>query len=141
MDLSTKNNKEIVTALPHKEPFLMVDELCHTNEKRTVVALKVREGNLFVDKGFFQEPGLIEHMAQAAALESTLVALREGRDTPFGYLARISNMKIAELPPANSIIETTITNLLVLKTASKVHAVTKSRGMIIANADLLFHIQ
>jgi 3-hydroxymyristoyl/3-hydroxydecanoyl-(acyl carrier protein) dehydratase len=54
--------------LPHREPMLMVDSLLYFDGKKGIAELTVLETNIFVETKIFTETGLIEHMAQTAAL-------------------------------------------------------------------------
>ena len=72
-----KNNKlnspisdpEIIEKLlPHRKPMIMVDRLHFFSEKKAISKLTIVKENIFVTNGYFSETGLLEHMAQTAAL-------------------------------------------------------------------------
>jgi len=54
--------------LPHREPMMMVDSLLEFSASKATVGFTIVKENLFVANNEFSETGLIEHMAQAAAL-------------------------------------------------------------------------
>lgn len=60
--------QEVIDLIPQKAPFVMVDTLYSSNETTTCTGLLISESNILCKNGYFQEPGLIEHMAQSAAL-------------------------------------------------------------------------
>ena len=140
IDLKTDNNIEIVNALPHKSPFVMVDELCFMNKIKASAKLFINENNIFVKNGFFQEPGIIEHIAQSAALRPTILALKAGKKVPLGYFSAINNLNIYKLPPVNSVIETTVTTIVEIKTATKVSTISKCQGELVCKSEMLFHL-
>ncbi|QHI36905.1 3-hydroxyacyl-[acyl-carrier-protein] dehydratase FabZ [Kordia antarctica] len=140
MNLDRTNNKEIIQALPHKVPFIMVDELLYMDANKTIAKLFITEDNVFSKNGFFQEPGIMEHVAQSTALRPTLEAAEVQQDAPLGYFAAIKNFKLYELPPVNSVIETTSENVVVVKTAIKVNTRSTCNGKLICESEMLFYL-
>lgn len=140
MELSTTHNTEIVSELPHKAPFVMVDELLYFDSEQTRAKLTIREDNIFVKDGYFHEPGIIEHVAQAVGLKPTLEALQRQEKAPLGYFAAINNFKLHKLPKVNSDIETTIVNEMVVKTAIKVSTTTTCEGELICDSHMTFYL-
>ena len=59
--------ENILSLIPQRPPFVMVDALAYTNEKATATVLKITEQNIFVNKGELTESGLVENIAQTAA--------------------------------------------------------------------------
>lgn len=141
MNLNTTHNKEIINALPHKTPFVMVDELLYMDTDKVKGKLTIKENNIFVKDGYFQEPGIIEHVAQVVGLKPTLEALQQGLSAPLGYFATINNFKLYKLPKVNSDIETTIINEVVVKTAIKVNTKSESAGELICKSQMLFYLK
>jgi 3-hydroxyacyl-[acyl-carrier-protein] dehydratase len=140
MNLENRNNREIVNALPHKKPFVMVDELISIDDFKTVASLTIIESNIFVKDGLFCEPGLIEHVAQSAGLKPTIEALQRGENVPLGYFASISNFKLFQLPKVETVIETTVINETIISNAIKVRAITKSNQGLICEAEMSFYL-
>src|SRR5690606_33018105 len=56
--------------IPHREPMVMVDALVYYSAFKAISELTVQGTNIFVEEGYFNETGLIEHMAQTAALHT-----------------------------------------------------------------------
>lgn len=140
MNLKKINNKEIIQALPHKYPFLMVDELLYMDATKTIAKLIINEDNIFARNGYLQEPGIIEHVAQTTALRPTLEAAEKQYNAPLGYFAAIKNFKLYALPPINSFIETTAENVVVIKTAIKVSTRSTCNGLLICESEMLFYL-
>lgn len=140
MNLGNRNNREIVNALPHKKPFVMVDELISIDEIKTVASLTITEDNIFVKDGLFCEPGLIEHVAQSAGLKPTIEALQRGESVPMGYFASISNFKLFQLPKVETVIITTVVNETIINNAIKVKTITKSGQDVICESEMSFYL-
>lgn len=106
---------DAVSALiPQKPPIEMVDTLWENDDTITVSGFTIQASNIFCQDGIFTEPGIIENIAQTAALRagysiSTLAS--EGALTgppPVGYIAAIKNLVINRLPKAGSVLKTKI---------------------------------
>jgi len=108
------NNETVIRALSHKEPFIMIDELVYIDEDKTIAKLHITEGNIFSKDGFFQEPGIIEHVAQSAALRPTIERMQSKNTAPIGFFAGVKRFKLYKLPEVNQSIETTVVNIVVV---------------------------
>ena len=76
----------------------MVGKLLHTDESAARSSFLIAEDNVFVKDGCFQEAGLLENMAQTAALGAGYQAKAENRPVVSGYIAAINNLEIFGLP-------------------------------------------
>jgi 3-hydroxyacyl-[acyl-carrier-protein] dehydratase len=95
--------------IPQKPPMVMVDRLLSAEGKKTVTSLRIRDDNIFVEEGYFMEPGLIENMAQTAAAGVGYLASLKHRDPPVGFIGGIKNLAIHDLPKSGQEIKTEIT--------------------------------
>ncbi|MBS1916144.1 MAG: 3-hydroxyacyl-ACP dehydratase [Bacteroidetes bacterium] len=100
---------DIITLIPQKAPFVMVDKLLHVDEKSARSLLHISKENIFVEEDIFREPGLIENIAQTAAARSGYITVTEKKLPLIGYIGDVKNLEIAELPKVDSDIETEIT--------------------------------
>jgi 3-hydroxyacyl-[acyl-carrier-protein] dehydratase len=97
--------------IPQKPPIEMVDTLWSTDESKTVSGFTIHPENIFCENGKFTEPGIIENIAQTAALRAGYQASRStsSSGTPLvGYIAAIKNLKIHRLPEAGAVLKTEI---------------------------------
>ena len=99
---------DILSLIPQRPPFVMIDKLIFADEKFSRSVLKVREGNIFVKKGAFAEPGLVENIAQTAAAGIGYICRKEKKPVLIGYIGAIQNLEIVALPKINDEIETEI---------------------------------
>lgn len=143
-ELNIKGNvldiKMIQKILPHRYPFLFVDKIIESSEKR-IVGIK----NVTIDEPFFQGhfpghpimPGvlIIEAMAQVAGVGALNMKDNIGK---LAYFLSINNAKFRKpvLPGDTLRIEV---DLLKRKlSVLQVHAAAKVDGQIAAEADLMF---
>jgi 3-hydroxyacyl-[acyl-carrier-protein] dehydratase len=91
--------------IPQKPPIEMVDKLWFNNEQYTISGLTIQEDNIFCKDGVLCEPGIIENIAQTAALRlgytvSQMQQHGEKINPPVGYIGAIKNLVIHQLPKA-----------------------------------------
>ncbi len=115
------NKDKILQLIPQRSPMIMVDGLISSNENTSVSILTITKNNIFCKDGHFYEPGLIENIAQTAALRSGYEALQSGTKPAIGYIGAVKKMKIYNLPTDEDILNTKITiqtqllNVLIIK--------------------------
>ena len=84
------NTEQIKEIIPHREPFLLVDEVLELEEGKRIVALKyVKEEEYYFEGHFPQEkvmPGVlqIEALAQAGAIAILSMPEHKGKIAYFG---------------------------------------------------------
>jgi len=100
--------ENIIPLIPQKPPFVMVGKLLFTDEASTRSSFIIEADNVFVKNNVFQEAGLMENIAQTAALRAGYVAQTENKPVTVGYIGSVSNFEIFDLPEAGDEIETAI---------------------------------
>lgn len=100
--------ENIIPLIPQKKPFVMVGKLLFTDEVSTRSSFTIEPDNVFVKDNVFQEAGMMENIAQTAALRAGYVAQSENKPIAVGYIGAVSNFEIFDLPKAGDEIETEI---------------------------------
>ncbi len=103
---------DILSLIPQKPPFVMVDKLLRSDDYSTKTTFRVNEGNVLVMNGEFTEAGLMENIAQTAAVRAGHIAMMENKPVAMGYIATVKNFEIFALPQINDdlVTEVKITN-------------------------------
>jgi hypothetical protein len=101
--------EDIIPLIPQKPPFIMVGKLLHTDASVTRSSFMVNSDNVFVQNNLFQEAGLMENIAQTAALRAGYLAEIEDRPVAIGYIGAVSSFEIFGLPKVDDEIITEIT--------------------------------
>lgn len=114
----------ILQLLPHRFPMVMIDKLFISDAESTVTGLFIREDNVFSYEGFFTEPGLVENIAQTAAIRAGFMFKHAGKEAPMGYIGAVKHLHIYFLPEVNAEISTEI------KLENEVFDVSLIRGKI-----------
>jgi len=122
--------------LPQKFPFVMVDKMFSFTETTIVTGLEIKSDNIFYADGKFQEPGLVEHMAQSVALHTGYEFYLRKETAPTGYIGSISGIEIKQLPALGENIKTTVTILQEFGGITMVEITTTLNGETIASGQM-----
>lgn len=122
---------DIISLIPQRPPFVMVDQLITSDEKLTRTITTVKAGNLFVQDGILREPGLLENIAQTAAAGAGFRAKTEGKPVRIGYIGSVRNLQITGFPKVN---EEIITEVIV---ENQVFDVSVVSGKVTCNGKVL----
>lgn len=98
----------ISSLIPQKPPFVMIDQLLHSDEMVTRSSFRITPDNVFTINGQFTEAGLMENMAQTAAARAGYMASLENKSVEVGYIGSVKNLEIFSLPQTNDSIQTEI---------------------------------
>ncbi|MBO9611521.1 MAG: hypothetical protein J7619_02440 [Dyadobacter sp.] len=98
----------ITDYIPHRPPFVMIDNLVSATRERFESDFTVTGDNVLVQDGFFQETGLIEHMAQTCAASFGYLDREEGGEPKIGFIGAVSKVLVTELPPVGATIRTVV---------------------------------
>jgi len=125
------SEENIVSVIPQRPPFVMIDSLLESNETSTKTGFTVRSSNLFFEDGSLNESALVENIAQTAAAGVGYRAQQSGTEVPVGFIGAIQQLEIFQLPKENDILETEVT------VTNQVFDVSFIRGTVHCNNELL----
>ena len=127
--LATRN--EITKYIPQRDSIVMVHALVEADDDHAVTQLAIEPDNIFVSKEFFAEPGLVENIAQTAAMHVGYQCSKKNIPIPIGYIAAVKDLKVQKLPRQNTAITTSV------KVTNKVLDVTVVEGRIEQDGNLI----
>jgi 3-hydroxyacyl-[acyl-carrier-protein] dehydratase len=128
--------------IPQQPPIEMVDTLWLNDDKTTISGFTIQADNIFCKEGFFTEPGIIENIAQTAALRAGYIVsllAKDGKLTgppPVGYIAAIKNLNIHQLPKVGAALKTEIIVKQVIFDVTLIAAKTICNGELIAECEM-----
>jgi predicted hotdog family 3-hydroxylacyl-ACP dehydratase len=100
--------ENVMPLIPQKPPFVMVGKLLHSDDDVTRSSFLIRLDNVFVKNNIFQEAGLMENIAQTAALRAGYLAKTENKPVTVGYIGAVKDFEIFDLPKVNDEIITEV---------------------------------
>jgi predicted hotdog family 3-hydroxylacyl-ACP dehydratase len=125
------NRDDIKKYIPQRDPIVMVHELVEADDDHAVTNLMIESDNVFVSNEYFKEPGLVENIAQTAAMHVGYQCALKNIPIPIGYIAAVKDLKIFSLPRQNTRIATSV------KITNKVLDVTVVEGKVEQDGNLL----
>lgn len=129
MMLADRN--DITKYIPQRDPIVMVHSLLEADDDHAVTQLNIEPDNVFMSKGYFSEPGLVENIAQTAAMHVGYQCSLKNIPIPIGYIAAVKDLRVRELPKENTRITTSV------KVTNKVLDVTVVEGRVEQAGNLL----
>jgi predicted hotdog family 3-hydroxylacyl-ACP dehydratase len=100
---------DIIPLIPQKPPFVMVGHLLYADETTARSGFTIERGNVFVKNNLFQEAGLLENMAQTAALGAGYMAKKADNPVTAGYIGAVKDFEVLALPEVGDELVTEIT--------------------------------
>ena len=125
------NREDILKFIPQRRPIVMVHQLASADDDSATTQFDIEPDNVFIDNGSFAEPGMVENIAQTAAVHIGYQCSRKNIPIPIGYIAAIKDLKVKGLPLVNSTITTSV------KVVNKVLDITVVQGMITQGSETL----
>lgn len=126
--------------------MIMVDSLISNDEERTCTAFFIKEDTLFMENGLLTEEGLIENMAQSAALRTGWMAVTDqGGDQTIkpqvGVIGSVKNFILHRRPAANTEIVTEIEIQAEVFNATMVMGKVMQDQQLLAEAELKIFLE
>jgi len=133
------NFKEIpITELiPQQKPFVFVEELIYCDNQKCETYFTIRDGVIFLKFGKFQEPGLVENIAQTCA---TLIGFynkfTNNSNIKLGFIGGIKNLQILRLPEIGERLNTVVETVADIGPAKIANATVYCNNEIIATGEM-----
>lgn len=139
MLLVTKEH--ITDYIPQRAPVVMIDTLNYCEGAITKTNFEIRKDNIFVKDGLFHEPGIIENIAQTAAVKAGYEVKKNGAEPLVGFIGAIKDLAIYKLPEIGDVIETTVIIKMEVMGITLVEGVSFCNGNKIASCEMKIFIQ
>ena len=133
--------EEVSALIPQKPPIEMVDKLYHSTDTSCVSGLTVKADNMFCVDGCLREPGIVENIAQTAALGIGYIYSQkslngEKVNPPLGFIGAIKKLNIYKLPPVGSELRTEVVTQHVIFDVTLISGKTTLNGEVIAECEM-----
>ncbi|TYB74094.1 hypothetical protein ES676_07885 [Bizionia saleffrena] len=134
--LPISNIDVIKQLIPHREPMIMVDGLLHFEGRMARATLTILKENIFIENNRLSETGLLEHMAQTAALHTGYKFKSKNKNVKEGMIAAIKSASILNVPQVNDTIISEVYITYEAEMLSMVSITTTLHDDIIASAQM-----
>jgi predicted hotdog family 3-hydroxylacyl-ACP dehydratase len=135
------SEENILSLIPQRPPFVMVDQLVSCDEISSNTTLLIKEENVLVFNGEFSEAGLIENIAQTAAAGLGYMTQRSGQPILTGYIAAIKNLEVFALPEAGDVITTNVSIETQIFEVILITGSIRCKGEVIAKCEMKIFIK
>lgn len=102
------SGKDIYGLIPQRPPMVMVDSFYGFDGNKSLTGLTIKADNLFCQTGRLQESGIIEHIAQSAAVRVGYLYTQRNEPIPLGFIGSIDQLSIHALPGVDEVLITEI---------------------------------
>lgn len=140
------DKEKIKSILPHREPFLFIDEVIEIDGTQKVVAVKNIKNNESFFEGHFPNrpimPGVltIEAMAQASIILYYVCKPEIAKTHPNYYLSKVKAEFLAPVFPGDKLILET-NNVKIIDNAAVIDTLARVGDKIVAKANFVFGIK
>ncbi|HEX8022719.1 3-hydroxyacyl-ACP dehydratase [Mucilaginibacter sp.] len=137
----TLPTQDILTQIPQKWPFVMVDTLVSSNDDATRTTLLVQAENVLVSNDELSEAGLVENIAQTAAVRAGYIARQLDKPVQPGFIGAVKNLEVFALPKVGDTIETEITIENQIFDVTIIKGKVTCKGVTMAQCEMKIFIQ
>lgn len=136
------SREDVLKLIPQRPPIVVVHGLIQHSENTSKSVFQVENDHLFVRDGKFLPSGLMENIAQTAALRSgyhfaeQMKAGGEMKKPPIGFIGSLKNFVVNELPVVGSTLETKVTVLHEVMGMQVVEAQVELEGKNVASCEM-----
>lgn len=128
--------EDVLRFIPQREPIVMVHGLVSHASQASTAIFTVEKDNLFVRDGRLLPSGLMENIAQSAAIRSgyaftQLPAGNGPAKPPVGFIAGLKDFEVHRLPAIGEELHTTVTQL------NEIGNMTVIKGEVFSKEELL----
>lgn len=129
---------DVLTLLPQRLPFVMIDRLTHFDETVTTTQLTVRTDNLFTEAdGHLNPCALVENIAQTCAARMGYINRYIYRQrVRLGYIGGIKNLQVLRTPRVGELLTTSIEVLQEVMRLTLVNATVRVGDEVIVTAEM-----
>jgi predicted hotdog family 3-hydroxylacyl-ACP dehydratase len=99
---------QIEQYIPQRAPMIMIDKLVRIEEDKVTTSFVIDSHNILVKDNLFSSMGLIENMAQTAAMASGHYFISRGESVKKGFIGSVKNFVASKWPSVGEEIYTTI---------------------------------
>ena len=129
---------DVLTLLPQRPPFVMIDRLIHFDEVVTTTQLEVRPDNLFMEAdGLLNNCALVENIAQTCAARMGYINQYIYKErVRLGFIGSIKNLQVLRPAREGEVLTTSIEVVQEVLQLTLVNATVKVGDETIVTAEM-----
>ena len=127
---------DILTLIPQRPPFIMIDRLTHFDEVVTRAEYRVTDECLFCSNDMIVPAGIVENIAQTCAARIGYINRMSNEEVKIGVIGSVRDLKVYALPHKGDLLETEIVVSNVVFSVTIVDAFVRCKGQLIAGCNM-----
>lgn len=129
---------DVLTLLPQRPPFVMIDRLIHFDEVVTTTQLEIRPDNLFMEAdGLLNNCALVENIAQTCAARMGYINQYIYKErVRLGFIGSIKNLQVLRPAREGEVLTTSIEVVQEVLQLTLVNATVKVGDETIVTAEM-----
>ena len=135
------SGKDILDYIPQRHPIVMVDEFLGIEDNISTSALTITKDNIFCKDNELIECGIIEHIAQSAALRIGYIYKNAGKTIPIGFIGSVNDFTLSGNAKVDDKIVTEIKVEKEIMNISLVSALVRNGENTIAQCAMKIYLQ
>jgi len=132
---------DILDLIPQRKPFVFVHSYYGEDQGVFYTGYLPESGTLFTEDGYFAETGMIEHMAQSAAVIIGYSFKSKGEVTPVGFIGAVSKFELNKRPLVGEELFTETRIVAKFGDISLVECIIRSNDVRVASGELKIFLQ
>lgn len=133
--------EDILPYIPQRPPMVMVDSYYGSKDEASFTGFTIADDSLFCIGGFLQEVGIIEHIAQSAAVSAGIEFVEKAEEVPIGFIGAVSKFNVVRLPRVRETLHTTTKVIQKFIDVSLIYSEVKVDEDIVATGELKIFLQ
>ena len=126
----------ILSLIPQRPPFIMVDHLTHYDDVVTKTEFRVTSDCIFCHDNELVPAGIIENIAQTCAARIGYINRLSNEEVKIGVIGSVQNLSVHSLPHTGDLLETEIVVSNVIFAVTIVDAYVKCKGNLLAQCNM-----
>ncbi len=132
---------QITDYIPQRAPIVMIDTFFGVEESVSISGLTIKEDNIFCEAGELNECGIIEHIAQSAAMRVGYLFKESGKDIPLGFIGSVNKFRAHCSPKVGEVIRTEIAVEQEVMNITLISAAVKIDDKLVAECKMKIYLQ
>lgn len=139
------SEEKITSLIPQRIPMVMIHRLISCDDKQVITQFEIRKDNIFLDEKGLTASGLMENMAQTAAVRIGYLMMNKpgesNKKPPVGVIGSIKNFRMLRCAAPGAMITTTVYIEHELMNATVVTGKVEVDGKLAAESNLQIFIK
>ena len=136
-----KARQDVLRYLPHRPPFVMIDELSAEEGQSAHSRFTILADNILLEDGYFSAAGLVENMAQTAGVAIGITTQYAGYAPALGFIGAVKDLRVFGLPRIGQTLDTEVIFVHQVMQAHVVRGTARYDGQLLASCELKIFLQ